>query len=107
MTLRAAYDKAVNVLKRQAHGTAEIGRDILAPFHEPKAVEPSQLRLDEYKILMGGLAALVGAVEMSPLAAACGMIDVLEAIKDLFDTGHKWREHHDARAAAPHNKFLM
>lgn len=107
MTLRTAYDKAVNALKRQVHGTAEIGRDMYAPFHEPKVLEPAQLKLDEYKIVMGGLAVLVGAVEASPVAAACGMIDVLEAVKELKDAGHKWRANHGIHPAALRNTFLM
>jgi hypothetical protein len=80
------------------HRAAEYARDVYAAWREPRAMTARERRLDELKIVSGGVIAGAGAATMDPLAVAGGSEPLVSGLSDMQRAGHKWRVKHPSVA---------
>lgn len=69
-------------------------KDVWAAIRNEDAMPAHQRHLDEFKILVGGAATGIGAIEANPLIAGSGAIPAWEGILEMEKAGHKWRARH-------------
>ena len=77
-----------------ATGVSESLKDLWAAIRHDEAMPAHQRHLDEFKIIVGGAATGIGAIEANPLFAGSGAIPAWEGILEMEKAGHKWRAKH-------------
>ena len=69
-------------------------KDVWAGLRESEAMPAHQRHLDEFKMLVGGVATTVGTIEANPIFAGSGAVPAWEAVLDVGKAGHQWRAQH-------------